>query len=105
MRAEVTTRTPGTVSAACWGGAELRQLTTGVVGVVAYVRPEDNKIKILQGVYPTEKECDIAGHKALDAKVVPGAMSYRCFFISPQRAAVFDPSEWKEDKAWWQFWK
>jgi hypothetical protein len=103
---EFADRTPGIVTAVWWGGAETKGLTTAVVGVVAYVRPDNNKIKIMQGVNPTMKECDEIGRKALTTKVVPGPMSYKCFEISPQRAAVFDPSEWKEPekKKWWQLW-
>jgi hypothetical protein len=103
---EFADRIPGIVTALCWGGAEVKNIKTGFVNVIAYVRPDNNNIKIMQGVNPTMKECDEIGRKALATKVVPGPMSYKCFEISPQRASVFDPSEWKESeqKKWWQLW-
>jgi hypothetical protein len=46
---------------------------TGVLGVVAYVKPSDGNIKILEGVKPTLELCEAMGKTALATKVVPGA--------------------------------
>ena len=45
--------------------------------MVAYVKPDDGKIKILEGYKPTIAEC-----KATDdgsRKIVPGAMAWVCY--------------------------
>jgi hypothetical protein len=55
---------------------------TGLLGVVAYVKASDGKIKISEGTKPTLELCEAMGKSALATKVVPGAMSWMCYHLS-----------------------
>jgi hypothetical protein len=55
---------------------------TGVLGVVAYQMQTTGKLKIVEGAKPTLDACKQAGQKALDTKIVSGAMSWSCFKVA-----------------------
>lgn len=55
---------------------------TGVLGVIAYVKPTDGKIKIVEGAKPTLEVCEQTSKIAVANKIVPGAMSWACYPLS-----------------------
>lgn len=55
---------------------------TGVVSVIAYVRPRSNIVTIFTKTSPTTQACDELGRTALTYKIVPGPMSYSCFELN-----------------------
>jgi hypothetical protein len=70
---------PGSYASYACHDTARQQGLTGTLGIVAYVRPEDGKIKIVEGYKPTMPECKATGMAAVATKVVPGAMSWICY--------------------------
>jgi hypothetical protein len=70
---------PGSYASYVCHDTSRQQGLSGMLGVVAYVKPEDGKIKILEGYKPTLSECKAMGMAAVASKVVPGTMSWVCY--------------------------
>lgn len=76
---KATTVEPGSYASYVCHDTTRQKGLSGMLGVVAYVKPEDGKIKILEGYKPTLTECKAMGMAAVASKVVPGAMSWVCY--------------------------
>jgi hypothetical protein len=70
---------PGSYASYVCHDTTRQQGLSGALGVVAYVQPEDGKIKISEGYKPTISECKVMGMAATASKVVPGAMAWVCY--------------------------
>lgn len=72
---------PGSYASYVCHDTTRQQGLTGVLGVVAYVQSDGN-IKISEGYKPTLAECKATGMALVATKIVPGAMSWSCFYLS-----------------------
>jgi hypothetical protein len=73
---------PGSYASYVCHDTTRQQGLSGALGVVAYVKPSDGKIKISEGYKPTIAECKAMGMAAVATKTVPGAMSWMCYDLS-----------------------
>jgi hypothetical protein len=76
---KAATAEPGSYASYVCHDTTHQQGLSGALGVIAYVKSEDSKIKIVEGYKPTIAECRATGMAAVASKVVPGAMSWVCY--------------------------
>jgi hypothetical protein len=70
---------PGSYASYVCHDTARQQGQTGALGVVAYVKPSDGNIRILDGYKPTIAECKAMGMAAVATRTVPGAMAWVCY--------------------------
>ncbi|MCG2629720.1 hypothetical protein L6654_24150 [Bradyrhizobium sp. WYCCWR 13023] len=79
MAIKAATVEPGSYASYVCHDTTRQQGLSGALGVVAYVKASDGKIRIVEGYKPTIAECKIAGQAAVASRPVPVPMSWMCY--------------------------
>src|SRR5436309_297168 len=72
---------PGSYASYVCHDTAAQQGLTGMLGVAAYVRASDNKIKIMEGYKPTLAECKAMGMAAVASSLFSGGMAWVCYHL------------------------